>query len=347
MNKFLFFFKRPKVVIVVGQGNKLTKEAIFQVLKNYFKIGKEILIYETDLKDIKDFKFLIKRSRLPILVVTRVGEYHPEREFFAGPIAEISEIKKLAEVLPTHSYLILNFDDETVRDLKSKTKAHSLTFGFGVRADLRVTDIVLTPFPSSGTNFKINYQGKIVPVWLEKLFGKKHIYAALAVAVAGEVLDLNLVEISEALKNYRGLSGEMQLLKGIKNSWILDSSENTSSLSMLEDLEILGKLQAKRKIAVLGDILRIGKYTVEAHEAIGERIKGSADLLFTVGPRAKFFAQGAISRGMSEDKIFQFDESGSVGKALQDEIREGDLILVDGSKEMKMSEIITEIKALK
>lgn len=339
LNKFKFFFKRPKVVVVVGQSKETTKEAILKVLSRHFKIGKEILILE----GIENSKFFLKKSRLPILVVTQIGEYHPEREFFAGDIAQTLEISKLAEILPTQGYLILNFDDETVRDLKNKARAHPLTFGFGARADLRVTDIVLA---RSGTNFKVNYEGKIVPVWLEKIFGKKHIYAALTAAAVGEVLGLNLVEISEALRNYQGLPGEMQLLKGIKKSWILDDSKNASSLSTSEALEILRKIDTDgRKIAVLGDILGIGKYTIEAHEAIGQIVKGSADLFFTVGPRAKFFAQGAISKGMPEDKIFQFDESESAGKAIQAEIREGDLILVDGSKEMKMEKLIEEIKA--
>ena len=49
---------------------------------------------------------------------------------------------------------------------------------------------------------------------------------------------------------------------------------------------------------------------------------------------------------MEEEKIFHFDEIEEAKKALQDEIRENDLILIDGSKEMKMGEVVEEIKAL-
>ena len=173
MNKLIFLLKRPKIVMVAGGAKETAKEAISQVLKPHFKVGKEILIID------QDFKFFIKHSRLPVLVVN-------------GDIAQISEITKLAEILPNYSYLVLNFDDEAIRDLKNKSRAHPLTFGFGTRADIRATDI--------GTNFKINYQGNIVPVWLEKLFGKEQIYAALAAVAVGDVFGLNLVEISEALK---------------------------------------------------------------------------------------------------------------------------------------------------
>ena len=352
MNKLQFIFKRPKVVIVTGNARKTAAEAISQVLGRHFKLGREVLIYETDLGDIKKFKFLVKKSRLSILVVTQIGEYHPDKEFFAGDLAQTSEIKKLAEVLPAQSYLILNFDDETVRDIKNNTKAHPLTFGFGARADIKASDIVLTPpnqnLAGGGTNFKINYEGNIVPVWLKKLFGKEQIYAALSAVAAGEVLDLNLVEISGALKFYQGLPGKMRLVEGIKKSWLLDDSENASSLSMLEALEILGKIETgTRKIAVLGDILGIGKYTIEAHESIGEKAAQSADLLFTVGARANFFAQGAKRKGMPGDKIFQFDETEKAAESLRTQIQEGDLILVDGSKEMNMIEVVKEIRAVR
>jgi UDP-N-acetylmuramoyl-tripeptide--D-alanyl-D-alanine ligase len=343
--KLYFFFKRPRVIIITGRGRQTAKEAIFQVLKKHFKIGKDVLIYETDLRDYKNFEFLAKKSRLPILVVTHVGEYHPEREFFAGELQKLSGAEKLAKILPAYGYLVLNFDDETVRDLKNSSQSHPLTFGFGARANIRVTDVVLTQTPTLGTNFKINHEGNIVPVWLEKLFGKEQIYSALAAAAVGEVLDLNLVEVSAALKSYYGLPGKMQLIEGIKKSWILDDSESASSLSMAEALSILGKIETGgRKIAVLGDILGIGKYTIEAHEAIGERVAQTADLLFTVGPRAEFFAQGAIKKGMAKDKIFQFNKTEETGLALQKEIRPDDLILIDGSKEMSMIEIVNEVK---
>ena len=73
------------------------------------------------------------------------------------------------------------------------------TFGFQEEADFRASDIKI----NGGLNFKINYKGNTVPVWLEVPFNKEHVYAALATAAAGEVLDLNLVEISEALKDYK------------------------------------------------------------------------------------------------------------------------------------------------
>lgn len=347
LSKLKFLLRKPKVIIVTGEGRTCAKEAIFRVLKQYFRVGREILIFENNLKNSsasERLQFLIKNSPLPILVVTHIGEIPFDKDFFAGEREKTVEIRKLAKTLPSYGYLILNFDDETVREIKAETNLREITFGFQEGADFRATDIKL----NKGTNFKINYKGNVVPVWLEKLFGKEQIYSALVAAVIGTIFDLNLVEISQALKNYQSLPGKMRLIEGIKNSQILDDSESATVFSMVEAIEILGKIQGfKRKIAVLGDIVGIGKYTIEAHEAIGERVAKNVDLLFTFGPRAKFIAQGAIQKGMANEKIFQFDTIDEGKLRLQNEIKEGDLILVDGSKEMVMGKIVEEIKVIK
>lgn len=343
MNKLLFFFKRPKVVVVDGNGQACAKESILQVLKPHFKIGKELLLLNAD----ENCLFYLKRSKLPVLVITHIGEYHTDKEFFAGELNAASRSKELAKALPKHGFLVLNFDDETVRNIKNSTSARSLTFGFGARSEIQATDTILTHSPDRGTNFKINYQGNTVPIWLEKTFGKEQIYSALAAAAVGNFLGLNLVEISGSLKNYQSLPGKMRLITGIKNSLILDDSAGASVFSMMEALDILGKidLEQGRKIAVLGDILGVGEYTAETHEVIGEKAAKTANLLFTVGNRAGFFAEGALKKGMAKDKILKFRRAEEAGLALQKEIKPGDLILIDGSKEMSMIEIVDEIKA--
>lgn len=383
LSKIKFFWKKPKIIIITGNGCQSAKEAIFQVLKPYFQVGKEILLFESDLKNLKEvkkFKFYIKNSALPILVVTHVGDIPFDKDFFApletnkfltgfaGEKEKTIKIRKLAKVLPSQGYLILNFDDETVREIKDEMNLKEFTFGFQEGADFQVSDIKLNPVEefrnvtvgdklgkahskfsygvNSGTNFKINYGGNIVPFWLEKLFGKEQIYSALAASVIGTIFGLNLVEISQALKNYYSLSGKMRLIEGIKQSMILDDSESATVFSMIEAVEILGQIQGfKRKIAVLGDITGIGRYTAEAHEAIGERAVRNADLLFSFGQRAHFIAEGARNRGMNLEKIFQFNTIEEGKSKLRDEVKEGDLILVDGSKEVEMKKIIEEIKA--
>ncbi|PIS39714.1 MAG: hypothetical protein COT33_00510 [Candidatus Nealsonbacteria bacterium CG08_land_8_20_14_0_20_38_20] len=181
--KIKFIWKKPKVVIITGEGGDCAKEAIFQVLKERFKIGSDLFIFA--LSNSKEIKFLIKNSSSPVLVVANIDAFPFD----------------LVEILPPQGYLVLNFDDETKPSARGFAP-RSCAFGFGQGADFRVSDIR----QNSGTNFKINYQGNVVPVWLRGLFDKEHIYAALAGAAVGATLGLNLVEISQALKNYQPLA---------------------------------------------------------------------------------------------------------------------------------------------
>lgn len=231
----IFFLKRPKIVIVAGKGRATAAEAIFQVLNQHFKthlispvrgrfsngvnllskrgkniknyrlysstiLKKEILIFEAEDQQLKNFRSLVKKSRLPILAVTNVGEIPSDRDFFAAEREKMEEIEKLAKLFPFPGYLILNFDDQTLREIKLQVSGpNSLTFGFQSGADFQVSDIRL----NGGTNFKINYKGNIVPVWLENIFGKEQIYSALIAAGVGAVFGLNLVEVSQSLKLYQ------------------------------------------------------------------------------------------------------------------------------------------------
>ncbi|XOB41710.1 MAG: hypothetical protein ACKKMS_03270 [Candidatus Nealsonbacteria bacterium] len=235
LSKLIFFWKKPKIIIITGQGKDCAAKAIFQVLRQHFKIGrltnfphslnfgqilsKEILIFEPKIEKAENFKFLIKTSQLPILLVTHIGDIPFDKDFFAGDKEKTKEIRKLARILPSQGYLILNFDDETVREIKDETNLKDynpptilpprrapITFGFQERADFRASDIRL----NNGTNFKINYKGNIVPIWLEKLFGKEQIYASLSAISIGVIFDLNLVEISQLLKNYQGIAGNKE-----------------------------------------------------------------------------------------------------------------------------------------
>lgn len=344
IKKITFLIKKPPVILITGKGRSCALEAIFQLLKPYSEKG-EFLIFESDLsgaEEAEKFSFFLKKSKLPILVVTHIGEIMPDKDFFAGEREETLLIRNLAKVLPSYGYLILNFDDETVREIKNESSAHPLTYGFQERADFKASDININ---LSGTNFKINYQGNIVPFWLKNIFGKEQIYSVLTAIAVGIINNRNLIEISQALSVYQSLPGKMRLIKGKNNSLILDDSENATPFSMIEALDILGKIGGGRRIAVLGDVLGFGRYIIEAHETVGERAAKACNLLFTVGQKAQFIARGAKNKGMPEQNIFQLNNIEETKQALQKEIKENDLILVDGSKEMKMGEIVEGIKA--
>lgn len=321
--------------------------------KTFFGILKrgnypEVLILEMGIERPGDIHYLLGFVHPKVGVVTAIGGIPVHVEFFSGPRAVAREKRALVEALPEQGIAILNFDDDVVLDMREKIRANVRTFGFGKGADLRVTGYELRMDKNGnpeGISFKVDYKGSVVPVRLDNIFGKQQVYAALAAIAVGIDFDMNLVEISEALRDYESPPGRMRLLEGIKDSWIIDDTYNAAPLSMMAALETLGEIPARRKIAVLGDMLEIGKYTVEAHESVGEEAAKVADIVFTVGLRAKFIGEEVRARKFQCEKIFHFNESQEAGLPLQKIIEPGDLILVKGSRAMKMEKIVEEIMA--
>jgi len=218
LTKLIFYFKRPKIIIVSGKNRFLAIGAVLQVLEHHFKIqaverislknilDNEILVLEIFTKE--DLTFLIKKSKKPILINTYVGEIPQDTFSFSGTEQEIDFERKLARILPDFGSLILNFDDEAVRNIREETSGSVITFGFQKMADLTVTDLNIS---ENTFNFKIDYQEKIIPVWLENIFEKETVYAVLASICAGIELGVNLVEISQILKDFKDISAQKRL----------------------------------------------------------------------------------------------------------------------------------------
>ena len=204
LKKSILYFKKPKVIFVMASGQRSYAEAIFQVLKSSFKIQKlnekipdilnlvntEIFIIETDFKN-KDFlqevKIFLKNSQLPVLVVAHVTDDK-----------KIEDIKELVQEMPPYGSLIANFDEKIISKIGKITNLKNFSFGFSEKADFVVSDINET---ENNTNFKLNYNGNIVPVWLKKVSDKEEIYNVLPAICVGILLGLNIVEMSETLKN--------------------------------------------------------------------------------------------------------------------------------------------------
>ncbi len=210
--KLLFFFQRPPLILITGKESEPVSKAILRVLKSskvkvivngnlpWVLSQEEVIIFKTKKispKILNGLKFFLKRSSKPVLIVTRLGEIPKERCFFSGEKKDSFCSRKLAEVLPARGFCILNFDDETVKEIENETVARVLTYGFQKRADVQATALNID---SEGINFKANYEGYTVPFWLQKISGKSYVYNALAAVGVATVFDVNLVEVSQALK---------------------------------------------------------------------------------------------------------------------------------------------------
>jgi UDP-N-acetylmuramoyl-tripeptide--D-alanyl-D-alanine ligase len=306
----------------------------------------EILVLEYGADRPGDIRYLLSIARPNISVITAIGDIPVHVEFYGGPDEVAREKGKLIEYLPVGGFAVLNGDDAAVMDLQSRTRARVMTFGFDKNSEVRISrfENKLKDGQPSGISFKLEHGSGIVPVRIDNVFGRAHAYAAGAAAAIGLAFGMNLVAISEALAQYAPPESRMQLLPGIKYTSIIDDSYNASFIAMRAALETLAALPAKRKVAILGDMLEIGKYTPEAHEAIGRMAAKDADVLFTVGPRAKFVAEAAQETGMKRTAIFSFDTADEARRPVQHFIKKGDLILVKGSHSMELNKVVEDIR---
>ena len=306
----------------------------------------EILILEYGADRPGDIRSLLKIARPNVSVITAVGDVPVHVEFYAGPEDVAREKGRLIECLPVAGFAIMNYDDETVMRLAPRTRGRVISYGFERGADLQISRFEnhVEENELVGVSFRLSYGGGSVPVAIDGAFGRSQAYSAAAAAAIGLIFGLNLVKIAEALRSYRPAPSRMQIVPGIKNTILIDDSYNASPLSMHAALDTLRDLPAKRRIAVLGDMLEIGKYAPEAHERVGRLAAQSVDLLFTVGPRAKFIAEGARSVRMKSTNIFSFDTADEAGRPLQDIMKLGDLVLIKGSHAMQLDRVIEEVR---
>jgi hypothetical protein len=186
--KIKFFLKKPGLIIITGNDKKIVKEMLFRVLKKDFKMGKDVFVFEIEEKKINELSFFIKNSKLPVLIM---------------PGDKIISFKNI----PANINLILNYDNEKIREINGLADFKKIKFGLSEKADVFVSD--LTADSGKGINFKINHKGSTVPFWINSLSEEKRglfsswIYPVLSVVCAGIIFDLNLVEISEALKELK------------------------------------------------------------------------------------------------------------------------------------------------
>lgn len=311
----------------------------------------KVLILEMGVDRPGDMAYLTSIAPPNIGIVTAVSYSHLE---YFGSIVNIKKEKQvLIENLDNKGLAILNYDNDAAREMAEASKAKILTYGLKEGADLQAQDIVYNftkgSYELSGLNFKMNYQGSIVPVFMDNVMSETVLYAALAAAAVGLYFKMNLVEIAAALKDFSLPCGRMNILPGIKHTFIIDDTYNSSPEAVLSAIDILSRIKidaSASKYAVLGDMLEIGHYTVEGHRLVGEKVAGSGiDYLIVVGEKSRDAMRAAIEAGMSEDNIFHFNDSISAGTFLQDRLKAGDIALVKGSQGVRMEKTVKEIMA--
>lgn len=310
----------------------------------------EWLILEVGADTPGDIEKVSKWLKPDMVVVTKLSKVPVHIEFFSSPEEIFKEKGNLVKALKPGGTLILNADDSDVMDFKELTKEKIVLFGEASNVDVSAQNYEVVYDENNlpkGISFGILDGQEIIPVYLEGTVGKHHIYHILSALAVCKALGEPLSVAVKNFKYHEPTPGRMRLIEGEKGSIIIDDSYNSSPIALDEALNTLKDLKSmNRKIAVLGDMLELGKYSVDEHKKAGAKAGGIVDILVTVGVRARFFAEGAQGVGMGIEQIFQFSDSKKAGEFMRNKIEQGDIVLVKGSQSgIRMERVVEKIMA--
>ncbi len=376
--QFILQCWHPTVIAVTGStGKTSTKEAIAGVLASHFATFKswqnyndllglplslgrleerhEYAVLELGCDHPGEIGDLCRIVRPQIGVLTNISA--AQLQYFGSVEALAAELATLLSNLPTGGTAIVNYDDELVRALLIETpvQAAIAPFAASLVRDVRVS--------WNGTQGELPIADDEVPPRLleahlaSRLLGRHHISTMLAAFLVGQQSGLRAEEIRQALATMRPLPGRLNPLPGIHASTLLDDTHNATPASMLAGLETLKALAAGRRIAVLGDMLRLGEYEETAHRLVGQKAAHCVDYLVTRGERAALIAEAARQAGLDAERVIvtstHEDAAQAVRQISEQPIAEQEnffrqhhirnTILIKGSEETRMERVTEQL----
>jgi UDP-N-acetylmuramoyl-tripeptide--D-alanyl-D-alanine ligase len=350
--------KEVRVIGITGSSGKTsTKDILYNLLKTKYNVKKsegnlnnhigvpltlfrlngdeDFFIVEMGMSHQGEIKVLADIADPQIGLITNVGRAHIE---FFDSVEGIAKTKgELIEALDSDDTAILNSDNKYTDILKSMADrgVKIKYFGFEKKADYRIAEY---DYKKDGMNFKINSEDRDVKL-KTNLIGEYNLYNIAAAVTAARLVNLEWSFIKKALKNIT-LTGLRSEIKEIDEITFINDCYNANPLSMKNAIKMLQYIEGGNKIAVLGDMLELGDIKKEAHREIGQyALEKNIDYLITTGPLGKYIAEGARESGMNINNIFYIEDKQKISDKLKAITKPQDIILIKGSRGMKMEVI--------
>ncbi len=267
-------------------------------------------------------------------VITNIGTSH------IGNLGSRENILKakleILEGLDKNGFILINNDNDLLNEWAKQTNKNNI-YTYGIKNNSTYSACNIEQFEDSSI-FNINNVKVTVPV-----AGEHFIYNAICAFAVGDLLKIDTSKIIKGISEFK-LTGKRMDVETIKDGIkVINDSYNASYDSMKSALQVVNKTNAKRKIAVLGDMLELGDYSEELHKKVGEEVvKNNIDLLITVGKLAEYIAEKATEMGLQT--VYTLNNNNEAIKLLKETIRKGDLILLKASNAMNFTKILEEIK---
>jgi UDP-N-acetylmuramoyl-tripeptide--D-alanyl-D-alanine ligase len=278
-----------------------------------------------------------------IVVTTRFPDIPVHVEFYENPDEVVKEELAPVSWLKEGGVLVVSHDDARTRGLMVPEGVRRISYGFETGADIKGSRYhvnVKAKMPT-GISFDVIHDSGREHVSLPGVIGRTHALPVLGGIAVALAIGVPLQDALSGFRNHEPPAGRMRLISGESGTVIIDDSYNSSPVAAVEALAALADCpRTGRRIAVLGDMLELGMYSVPEHKRIGECISSSADLLITVGVRSRDIAKVARESGKQAEHITECDQATDAAAIVSKILKEGDVILVKGSQSMRMERVV-------
>ncbi len=351
----------PVIAVTGSVGKTSTKDILASVISKKYKVLKtegnlnnhiglpltilklkdhEALVVEMGMNALGEIRTLTNIAKPTISVITNVGTSH------IGNLGSRENILKakleILDGMDKLGILVINNDNDMLNYWnKTNTTYRVTTFGIENVSNINATEVRLGEYSSK---FVAEVEDEELNV--EVLVGGKHfVYNSLCAIAVGKLLNIDNQDILKGIKEFELTKNRMDVKKNRDNITIINDCYNANYDSVRAAIEYLSKMNVKRKIAVLGDMLELGTYSKDLHEKVGEEVvKNKIDILITVGEEAKNTVKKSIELGMNKENIYHFDTNEQAIKILKEILKPEDAVLVKASNAMHFNKIVEEIK---
>lgn len=302
----------------------------------------DVLVVEMGVDRSGDMDYLLSIVSPDVVVLTAIAYAHSE---FFPSIEDIArEKQKIVTRLKEGGTAIINRDDTLVRSVHKKPHTKIVSYGTTDHADFYASDIEVCfrQCNVTGLSFKLNYAGKVIPVRVQNVIAEHLIYAALAALAVADTMEINILEAIQSISDFVSSPGRMCLLEGKDDALIIDDTYNASPKAMKAAIDTLASAPAERKIAIVGDMLELGKISQKSHEAVAKQLMDAKiDQIFCIGTEMRF-AYDVLSKQNAKN-IHYFATANVAMESVKNIVQQGDIVLIKGSRGMHLEIIVQNI----
>ena len=351
-----------KVVAITGSAGKTTtKEVTSEFLSTRYRVVRnkgnfnnhiglplslielrqrpEIAVVELGMNHAGEIRTLVGVAEPDVRVWTNVAEAH--LGFFASVDAIADAKAEILEGATASALLVANADDERITARVGRFAGRVTTFGLERAADVRASAIVDRGIAGS-TAQVATPRGSVEMT--TPLVGRGHLANILAATAVALEFDVPLSTIAEKAATLRPARRRGEVVRLTGGVTVVDDSYNANPTATLSALDMLARSGAGRRVAVLGEMLELGDHTMVLHENVGRAVpQAGVSVLLTVGGApAAALAAAAV---MPAADVRHFTTSEEAADAAAVLVRDGDLVLVKGSRGAKTDRVVDRLRA--